>query len=477
MDFTYLDQDATAQAEAIRNGEITPLELLDAAIARAEADEPRLNALCQRYFDEARTLAASDDLPDGPFRGVPFLLKDVFAHMKGKPTSAAARILKDHVADHDSALTARYRKAGLVIFGKTNVPELASIGACEPELFGPTRNPFAPDRTAGGSSGGSAAAVAAGYAAMAHASDGAGSIRIPAAHCHLFGLKTSRGRITLGPDIGESAGGVTTEHVVSRSVRDSAAMLDATAGAMPGDPYSAPPPRGSFRGALSDRRRLRIALITDPALPCSVEPEALEAARKAAELCEALGHQVEERRLPFDRAAFERAARCFWPMTVTRTVTSLARARGVAPEALMAELEPLNSALFAQGQETAAVEYMLSLTCFHQAARALGGLFEEVDLILGPTMTGPAPHLNHYRAAPDNAATAIDRMYRSFAFTFLANATGIPAASVPFALTADGRPLGVQLMARYGDEETIFAAAAALEAAQPWDALYPFRVA
>ncbi|OWJ89187.1 hypothetical protein B6S59_31600 [Pseudomonas sp. A46] len=475
MDFTYLDQDATAQAEAIRRGDVTALELLDAAVARVEASEPAINALSQRYFDEARELVSSGTLPQGPFSGVPFLLKDVFAHMAGKPTTAAARILRDHLAPYDSELTARYRRAGLVIFGKTNVPEMASIGACEPDLFGATHNPFAPDHTAGGSSGGAAAAVAAGYVPMAHASDGAGSIRIPAAHCHLFGLKPSRGRITLGPDIGESAGGVTTEHVVTRSVRDSAALLDATAGGMPGDPYTAPSPRGSFRAALADRRRLRIALITDPALLCSVDPEVTAAAQEAAAVYEALGHEVREMVLPFDRAAFDHAARCFWPMTVTRTVTALAQARGVNPKELMDQLEPLNAALMAQGLTTRAVDYMLSLTCFNQAARALGQMFEEVDLILGPTMTGPAPKLYHYRVGPQSAESAIERMYDSFAFTFLANATGIPAASLPFARTADGRPIGVQLMARYGDEETLLAASAALEAARPWAAAYPFR--
>ena len=476
MDFTYLDLDATAQAEAIRAKEISPLELLDAAIARTEALEPAINALSQRYFEEARALAASDTLPDGLFRGVPFLMKDMFAHMKGKPTTAAAHILKDHVSDHDTTLTERYRQAGLVIFGKTNVPELASIGACEPELLGPTVNPFAAGHTAGGSSGGAAAATAAGYTAMAHASDGAGSIRIPAAHCHLFGLKPSRGRITLGPDIGESAGGVTTEHIVSRSVRDSATMLDVTAGGMAGDPYAAPPPREGFRAALTDRRKLRIALILDPSLPCAVEAEALEAARAAAAIFEELGHEVEERVLPFDRNAFDRAARQFWPMTVTRTVTALAQTRNMAPEALMEELEPLNAALMEQGLQTRAVDYMLSLTCFQKAGRALGILFEEFDLVLGPTMFGAAPKLHHYRAQPDNAETQIERMYQSFAYTFLANATGLPAASVPFTLGAENRPLGVQMMSRYGDEETIFAAAAAVEIARPWAVTYPFRI-
>jgi len=234
-----LDRDALDQAARVHAGDVTPRELVEAAIARCEAINPHINAVTQSLYASARQEALAP--AQGAFQGVPFLVKDFYCHVKDTVTTGSSQLLRENRMDHDSELMRRYRAAGLVTIGKTNVPEMASMGTTEPRMFGATKNPWNLAHTPGGSSGGAAAAVAAGIVAVAHANDGAGSTRIPAACCGLFGLKPSRGRITLGPDVGESIGGITAEHVVSRSVRDSAAMLDATQGGMAGDPYAAPP--------------------------------------------------------------------------------------------------------------------------------------------------------------------------------------------------------------------------------------------
>src|SRR5579871_985276 len=237
--------DATTQAELVRRKEVKPIELVEAAIARIERLNPKLNAVVTPMFDEARAVA-DGELPDGPFRGVPILIKDALASVKGVRFTFGSRALADYVPDHDSELVARLRRAGFVLVGKTNTPEFGILPTTEPALFGPTRNPWDLARSAGGSSGGSAAAVACGLTAVAHANDGGGSIRIPASCCGLFGLKPTRGRNTMAPDLGDVMSGLVAEHAVTRSVRDSAAILDATAGPAPGDPYFAPPPARRF---------------------------------------------------------------------------------------------------------------------------------------------------------------------------------------------------------------------------------------
>lgn len=465
--------DGLGQAALIAAGRISAEELLAATIARIETLNPEVNAVIMRLYDEARAAIAAG-LPEGPFRGVPFLVKDFYCHVAGTPTTNGSRLFARNIVDHDSELTRRYRSAGLVIAGKTNVPEMVTIGTTEPAFYGATRNPWNRGHSAGGSSGGAAAAVAAGFVAFAHANDGAGSIRIPASSCGLFGLKPSRGRITLGPDVGESIGGITSEHVVTRSVRDSAAMLDATAGAMAGDPYRAPEAEGSFLAALSLRGRpLRIAVMDEALFATEVDPRCRAAVGEAAELLARLGHDVAWARPAVDGEAFHRALRRFWPMTVTRGITAAAEARGVAVDDLARELEPLNQYLVALGRQRLAVDYIGDLVSFQALTRGLGGFLCDYDVLMTPTLAFPPPPLGHYDAARVGGEEAYDRVIASFAFTAPANVAGLPAASVPFAMTADGLPIGIQITAGLGGEHVLFHLAAEIEGARPWTHLEP----
>jgi Asp-tRNA(Asn)/Glu-tRNA(Gln) amidotransferase A subunit family amidase len=304
--------DGLGLAALVRRGEVKPQEVLDATIARIEARNPALNAIVTRLYDQARAAVAAG-LPDGPFTGVPYLLKDLGALYAGAVTSSGSRLFEGHVADHDSEITARLKRAGLVIAGKTNTPEMGLCPSTEPRAFGPTRNPWRLDTSAGGSSGGAAAAVASGMVPMAHATDGGGSIRIPASCCGLFGLKPTRARNPMGPDAGEGWGGASAGHAVTWSVRDSAALLDATSGPDVGDPYWAPPPAGPFLAEVGrDPGRLRIALTVTPWIDSPVDPECAQAARAATRLCASLGHHVEEARPQVDEAWAGRSSRPTW---------------------------------------------------------------------------------------------------------------------------------------------------------------------
>lgn len=460
--------DATDQARLIAAREIAPLELLEAVIDRIERLDGAVNAVTLRLFDQARA-TLSQGVPDGPFGGVPFLIKDIYCHVKDTVTSNGARVFRDNLIDHDSELTARYRRAGLVIAGKTNVPEMASVGTTESTYLGPARNPWSLAHTPGGSSGGASAAVAAGYVAAAHANDGAGSTRIPAACCGLFGLKPSRGRITLGPDVGEAIGGITAEHVVSWSVRDSAALLDATQGPSPGDPYAAPPAGQSFLAAMAERGRpLRVAVCDTALFATVLDPACRQAVQDAAILFGDLGHRVEWAAPRIDGEAFRRSLSAFWPMTVTRTLTAAARARGVDPDRLAEELEPLNQHLYSLGRDRRAVDYLQDLVFFQGMTRAFGRFFQDWDILLTPTLTFPPPKLGFFDAALVGREEAWRRVIDSFAFTAPANVCGLPAASVPFAFNADGLPVGIHLTAAYGDEAVLFRLAAEIEEARPW---------
>lgn len=465
--------DALGQAALVAAGEVSPGELLDETIRRIERINPTVNAVTMTLFDQARD-AIARGLPEGPFRGVPFLVKDFYCHVAGTATTNGSRLFRDNIIDHDSELTRRYRQAGFVLAGKTNVPEMVTIGTTEPVLHGPTRNPWASGHSAGGSSGGAAAAVAAGLVQVAHANDGAGSTRIPASSCGLFGLKPSRGRITLGPDVGESMGGITAEHVVSRSVRDSAAVLDATHGALAGDPYVAPPADGTFLAALGRRDRpLRIAVSDEALFAVDVDPACRAAVREAASLLEALGHQVEWTAPVINGEAFRTALTHFWPLTVTRAMAATAAARGVTIDDLASGLEPLNQYLVELGRQRLAFDYIGDLVTFQGLTRTLGRFLESHDVWLTPTLAFPPPRLGHYDAATVGGAEAFRRVIASFAFTAPANVTGIPAASVPFAVTAEGLPVGIQIAARLGAEAVLFRLAAEIEEARPWSHLYP----
>jgi amidase len=472
----YEDLDALALAELVRTKQVTSLELVDAAIARIEAHDPSLNAVCRRMFDEARDTARAFDAGAGgvagPFGGVPMLVKDILASVAGHPTESGSRFLRGAVAPHDSFLVARMRAAGFVFVGKSSTPELGLLPTTEPVSSGVTRNPWDLSRSPGGSSGGAAAAVAARYLPLAHASDGGGSIRIPAACCGLFGLKPTRGRTTLGPLLGDVMNGMVVEHAVSRSVRDSAAFLDAVHGPAPGDPYVAPPPRGSF---LEATRRppgpLRVAMHLESAMGNPVDPEVLAAVRDAAALLESLGHRVDEVKLPLDAGEFQQAMTGVWLAGAAAAVDGLAHLSGRSPKT--DELEPVTRALASLGRKVPASAYLLAVAALQGATRRIADFQRTYDVLLSPvTAELPLP-IGALAADEDGAMGALLRAGAYTPFTPLANATGQPAMSVPLAMSSNGLPIGVQFAGRSGDEELLLSLAAELERARPWASRRP----
>ncbi|WP_262528902.1 amidase [Agrobacterium tumefaciens] len=469
----FVDLDLTAQAALVKSGDVTASELLEAAIRRAERVNLQVNAIIRPLHEEARAEAGSAS-PDTAFAGAPFLVKDLYCHMAGIPTSGASEITKDFIPHHDSELMRRYRKAGLSTFGKTNLCEFGTLGTTEPKLFGATKNPWDTARSSGGSSGGAGAAVAAGIVPAAHGGDGAGSIRIPASCCGLFGLKPSRGRISLGPDLGDSTGGIVNEHVLSRTVRDSAALLDATRGAMAGDPYTAPQPVIDYVQALrSAPRRLRIAFTTESLLGTHVDPDCVAATVSAAKLCESLGHEVVEARPSLDAETYRTYYKRFWAMTATRAITSLARSRNVPAETLAAQVEIFNQYLFGVGSRITAADYLVDLNWFHGVGRTIANFLGDFDVWLTPTLGSPPPALGHFDADVHGGEEVMERFLQFLAFTTFANMAGLPSMSVPLAWTAGGLPVGTQFTGRFNDEETLFRLAAQLEEAQPWSGKRP----
>jgi amidase len=458
--------DATAQAELVRRGEASPLELVSAAIARIERLDPRLNAVIHRMFDRARR-AASGPLPDGPFRGVPFLVKDILAAVEGEPLASGSVSMRDYVAPGDSWLVDRYRKAGLVIVGKTSTPEFGFLPTTEPRLHGATRNPWDLTRTTGGSSGGSAAAVASGMVPFAHANDGGGSIRIPASCCGLFGLKPTRGRTTLGPALGDVMGGLVCEHALTRSVRDSAALLDAVHGPGPGDPYFAPPPARPFLAEVgADPGRLRVAFSTATLSGAAAHPDCVAAVADAARLCEQLGHHVEEASPPVDAAMFTMMFTAVWAAGAGAALDGLSflTGRPITPGLV----EPLSWALAEMGRATPAPRYLMATAYLQQLSRAVARFMLRHDVLLTPVLAEPPLPLGSFEPTADNPLAALARAASFAPFTPLQNVTGEPAMSVPLHWNAQGLPIGVQFVARCGDEATLFRLGAQLEQARPW---------
>jgi amidase len=459
--------DATAQAELVRNKQVKPIELVDAAIERIERLNPQINAVVTPMYDEARRVAEGK-LPDGPFTGVPFLLKDLGAGYAGIRQTQASEYLKDFVSPFDSTLTSRYKRAGLVIAGKTNTPEFGLVPTTEPHLFGATRSPWNTEHTVGGSSGGSAAAVAAGIVPMAHANDGGGSIRIPASCCGLFGLKPSRARVPLGPIIGDIMGGLVCEHAVTRTVRDSAALLDATSGPEIGDPYYAPPQERPYAVEIkTPPGRLRIAFTARTATGTPLHPDCVAAVKDAAALCRDLGHEVEEvEPPPINTEMLEESFLTIWAAGVPWGIDAIGRLTGRQPSP--DKFEPLTWSLYEQGKQTMAGDYLIAVTTIQQMCRTVGQFAERYDAWLTPTLGSPPPELGHFDATPDNARAGLERAIEFVPFTPLQNATGQPAMSVPLYWNDEGLPVGVQFAARFGDEATLFRLAAQLEEARPW---------
>ena len=463
--------DATAQAELVRKKQVKPIELVDAAIERIERVNAAINAVVTPMYDEA-TRAARGPLPEGPFTGVPFLLKDLGPTYAGVRYTMGSVFARDFVPPEDSELTRRYKRAGLIIIGKTNTPEFGLLPTTESALFGPARNPWHTGHTTGGSSGGSAAAVAAGVVPMAHGNDGGGSIRIPASCCGLFGLKPTRARTPLGPATGDIMNGLAIDHALTRSVRDSAALLDATAGPDLGDPYWAPPPARPFLEEVgADPGRLRIAFTTQAPTGAALHPDCVAAVRDAAALCQTLGHHVEEASPTVDGDRLVEAFTAIWAAGTGWSVDGLALALGRRPE--REELEPLTWGLYERGRNVPAPDYLLAITALQQMTRAVAAFFQGYDVWLTPTLAEPPLPLGSFQSPPDNPLAGFERAAQFVPFTPIFNATGQPAMSVPLYWDAQGLPVGVHFAARFGDEATLFRLAAQLEEARPWASRRP----
>lgn len=458
--------DATAQAEMVRNKEVKPIELVDAAIERIERINPAINAVVTPMFDEART-SASGTLPNGPYTGVPFLLKDLLAAYAGVRMTSGSAFLRDFVPDHDSELVARYKRAGLIVVGKTNTPEYGIMPTTEPALFGPTRNPWDTTRATGGSSGGSAAAVAAGMVAFAHGNDGGGSIRIPASCCGVFGLKPTRARNPLGPDFGDMFSGLVAEHALTRSVRDSAALLDATSGAEIGDPYWAPPPARPFLQEVgADPGKLRIAFTTVAPSGAAVHPDCVRAVIDAAKLCADLGHEVVEAAPKIDGELLVPMFMTLWSAGCTWTIDGAAVA--TKQEISAERFEPATWALYQMGKQQSGSAYLMALHWLQGASRKVGRFMTDYDVWLTPTLGEPPVPLGSFDATPENPMAGMARAAQFVPFTPVCNITGQPAMSVPLFWNDEGLPVGSHFVGRFGDEATLFRLAAQLEAARPW---------
>jgi amidase len=468
--------DATAQAELVRRGEVTPLELVDAAIARIEKLDPELGAVITRQFERARAAAAAPDLPQGPFRGVPMLLKDLGAHLAGDPVHLGMRALRraNWREPGESYFAERLRLAGLISLGRTNTPELGLLPTSEPAAYGRTRNPWKPTHSSGGSSGGSAAAVAAGYVAAAHASDGGGSIRIPASHCSLVGLKPTRGRSSFGPGVGERWAGCSVEGFVTRSLRDSAALLDVVSGPRAGDPYAAAPPAAPFASELArPPGRLRIGAMLRAPRAVALHPDCRAAVSAAAKQLEALGHHVEE---AHPEALDETdGVRGFVAIVAVSTARALEAwsARIGAPIG-KPDVEPLTWAIAEMGRATSATQYLAALESNQAHVRRVTGWWQQgFDLLLTPSCAAPPPPLGHFDATPENpfAGYANALPFGVFSSTF--NLTGQPAISLPLHMGSEGLPIGIQLVAEFGGEARLLQVAAQLEQAAPWSTRIP----
>ena len=460
--------DATDQAALVKKGEVTPLELLEAAIERIERIDPVLNAVVIRWFDHARDTARAD-LPGGPFRGVPFLIKDLFAGYAGQRISNGNLALKNEnvILDADTTLVSRYRAAGLVIAGRTNSPELGSVPTTEPVAWGATHNPWDTSRSPGGSSGGAAAAVASGMVPFAHASDGGGSIRIPASCCGLIGLKPSQGRITLGPIRDETA--LSVELCVSRTVRDTAALLDAVRGPAIGDTVIAPAPSRPYIDEVgAEPGRLRIGLLDHHPQGVAVAPECTAAARSVAALLESLGHAVEEAwPAALEDTTFSLRFGALWSTNIGVSLRRFEEQLGrpLADD----EFEPMNRVQAEFAARFTAVDYALTLSAVTHFRRALQAWWADGwDLLLTPTVAELPLPLGTITNNPDHPMDALARAGQFCPFTPPFNTSGQPAINVPVEWTESGLPVGVQLVAAYGREDVLLRVASQLEAAKPW---------
>ncbi|MDP1864843.1 amidase [Bradyrhizobium sp.] len=465
----YGIHDAIGLADLVRKKQVSASELLDEAIARTARVDPEINAVVVKHYDDAKR-QIDQGLADGPFTGVPFLLKDL-ENLAGTRTTFGASIYKDNFAAYSGTLAQRFLDAGLAIFGKTSSPEFGLMPTTESRLFGPTRNPWNLAHSSGGSSGGAAAAVAARILPVAHASDGGGSIRIPASASGVFGLKPTRARTPLGPDRGEGWGGFSCGHVVSISVRDSAAMLDAIHGPETSSPYVAPQPQRPFLEEVSrDPGRLRIAFTDKSPYGDAIDPEIAAATREIAALLAGLGHHVEERApvLAADPAAVMST------IVAANTALTVRLAEQRFGRAMTSgDFEVLTLASAHNAQKASATDYVAAQLGAFQISRALATFFESCDVFLCPTLCSPPLRIGELNTMSEDLSHIAPILRRYMPATAMFNMSGQPAMSVPLAWNAAGLPLGMMFSARFGDEATLFRLAAQLEQTRPWKGKLP----
>ena len=483
----YDTYDGLGIAELIRKREVSAEDICETAIQRIEALNPQLNAVVTPMYDHARD-TIQHKLPEGPFTGVPFLLKDLLAAYAGVPLTSGSKAFRNYIPAEDSEMVTRFKRAGTVILGKTNTPEFGLMGYTEPELHGPTRNPWDRDHTPGGSSGGSAAAVASGMVPLASGGDGGGSIRIPAACCGLFGLKTTRDRNPTGPEEGAIWQGAVVEHVITRTVRDSAAMLDATQGPDIGAPALLPPPERPYLEDMErDPGKLKIAFTTRSPLDTPVHPECIKAVQETVRLLETLGHRVEEAEPGIDGQALAMTYLTMYFGEVAADIEAMKDILG--RKASQKDVEALTWTLGLMGRTYSAEYFVTAMREWGKAGRIMGRFHVNYDLYLTPTLASPPVKIGELKPKPVEAfalkvintlglgrLVKLSGMMNKLAveslsktpFTQLANFTGQPAMSVPLHWTPDGLPCGSQFIGRFGDESTLFRLARQLEEAQPW---------
>ncbi len=467
----YEHYDALGLADLVKQGKVAPSELLEAAIERVESRNGTVNAVTMKLYDYGRQVI-SDGVPDGPFKGVPFLLKDLTASLAGVKMTRGSKFFADTPPPTaDSEHVKRLKRAGLVIFGRTNTCELGLSLTCEPQLYGPTKSPWDTTRISGGSSGGAAASVGARMLPMAHASDGFGSIRAPAACCGVVGLKPTRGRNTMAPYTGEGLAGCSTEHAVTLTVRDTAALLDATAGAGPGDPYVAPAPVRSFLAEVqADRRPLRIAYTTVAPNRAPVEEEYLKALAETVVFCKDLGHRVEEADPDIDRAS---VVPTFLTFAAVNMVVNLASHPTAGRPARKGEVENVTWGTAQKGEQISAADYVRATQAAHRLGRQMAAFHASYDVLLTPGLGMLPPKLGWIDMMLEDVDEYWRRVFTFSPFTVWFNLTGQPALMLPLGRSASGFPIAVQLAGRYGDEGTILALGAQLEKARPWVSTRP----
>ena len=461
----YEKYDGLDLANLIRNGEISASELLETAIQRVETRNPQINAVIMKLYDLGKqTIDAG--LPKGIFTGVPYLIKDLAASIKGVATTRASRFFANSIPITDSEHIKRLKQSGLVIFGKTNTCELGLSLTCEPRMYGPTFNPWDLDRISGGSSGGSAAAVSARMLPMAHASDGFGSIRVPAACCGLVGLKPTRNRNTMAPYLGEGLGGLAVEHAVTISVRDCAALLDVTSGPGVGDPYVAPTPNSGYLDSLSKKSKsLRIAFTKNTPNGVKIDSEPLRVLEETAKLCFDLGHDVEESDPQIDGTDI---VPTFLKLMATNTVVNLSSYSTSLEKVSKDEVEKITWACYEMGKKVTGADYVRAIQTCHRLGRQMATFHNKYDILLTPTIaTLPVKH-QWLDMMMEDFTEYWDRIFSFSPFTVLFNMTGQPAITLPLGETKDNLPVGVQIVSSFGNEISLFQLAKDLEEASPW---------